>query len=232
MRSTLGVILGLFMSASFVPSAPAADTDITYVVSYFETTPAAKDKAAGLLRDLAKRSRKEAGNLRFEILQRLSQADQFVILEAWRDKSAQAAHTAADHTKQFRDKLQPMLRGPYDERPHIALGVGEMKSVPAGGQKKGAIYVVTHVDIIPPQKEIGVALVKQLAEDGRRDKGNIRFEALTQVSRPNHMTVVEIWPDRRSLETHGVAAHKKQFRETLMPMSGSLYDERLYRALD
>lgn len=232
MRLAIGVFASLLMSASVLPAAQAAEADTAYLVSYFETTPAAKDKAAGLLRDLAKRSKKDAGNLRFEILQRMSQADQFVILEAWQDKGAHAAHAATAHTKQFRDKLQPMLRGPYDERPHVALGVGEMKSVPAGGQKKGAIYVVTHVDIIPPQKEIGVALVKQLAEDGRRDKGNVRFEALTQVSRPNHMTVVEIWPERRSLAAHAVAAHKKQFREKLMPMSGSLYDERLYRALD
>lgn len=231
MRLAIGVLASLLMSASVLPAAQAAEAETAYVVSYFETAPAAREKAAGLLRELAKRSRKEAGSLRFEVMQRLSQADQFVVLEAWQDKGAQAAHAAGAHTRQFRDDLQPMLRGPYDERPHVALGVGEMKSVPAGGQKKGAIYVVTHVDIVPPQKEIGVALVKQLAEDGRRDKGNVRFEALTQASRPNHMTVVEIWPDRRSLEAHAVAAHKKQFRERLMSMSGSLYDERLYRAL-
>ena len=29
-----------------------------------------------------------------------------------------------------------------------------------------------------------------------------------------------------------MAAHTRQFREQFQPMSGSLYDERLYQALD
>ena len=32
-------------------------------------------------------------------------------------------------------------------------------------------------------------------------------------------------------DTHITAAHTKQFRDQLTPMSGALYDERLYRAL-
>jgi quinol monooxygenase YgiN len=44
--------------------------------------------------------------------------------------------------------------------------------------------------------------------------------------------VVEIWIDRNALEAHAVAAHTRQFREQIGPMSGALYDERLYRALD
>jgi quinol monooxygenase YgiN len=45
------------------------------------------------------------------------------------------------------------------------------------------------------------------------------------------MTVVEIWADRKALEAHSVAAHMKQYREKLLPMSGSLYDERHYRVI-
>ena len=56
-------------------------------------------------------------------------------------------------------------------------------------------------------------------------------QALTQASRTNHMTVVEIWADRKAMEAHSTASHMKQYREKLLPMSGSLYDERLYRAL-
>jgi quinol monooxygenase YgiN len=46
------------------------------------------------------------------------------------------------------------------------------------------------------------------------------------------MTVLEIWTDRTALAAHAMTAHKKAFREKLMPMSGSLYDERLYRTVD
>jgi quinol monooxygenase YgiN len=235
MRHTLGALLALVsLSFGVVAATRAADgADTVYIVTYFETAPASSGKALSLLRELSKASRKEAGSVRYEVLQRQGQPDQFVILEAWRNKEAQASHASAAHTTQFRDRLAPLLRSPYDERPHGALGVGPAKSgPPAADAKKGAIYVVTHVDIVPKEKDIGVAAVKQLSEDGRRNKDNVRFEALTQISRPNHMTVVEIWPDKKSLEAHGTSADKKAFREKLMPMSGSLYDERLYRAVN
>ena len=55
--------------------------------------------------------------------------------------NAKSAETIA-----FRKTLQPMLYSPYDERPHAGLMV-------AGGQTaKGAMYVVTHVDIIPTEQ--------------------------------------------------------------------------------
>jgi quinol monooxygenase YgiN len=46
------------------------------------------------------------------------------------------------------------------------------------------------------------------------------------------MTLVEIWKDQSAFAGHTVAAHMKKFRDELLPMSGSLYDERLYMAID
>ena len=229
MRQAFSLLAGLMIvAAGFLPAAQAADADTAYIVSYFEVSPAAKDKAAVLLRQVARQSRKEAGNLRFEVLQRLGQPDQFVVLEAWKDKDALVAHAAAVHTKQFRDNLQGLLRSAYDERPHTALEVGEVKAAAA----RNAVFAVTHVDIVPKLKDEGVALTKELAVTGRKYTANTRFEALTQNSRANHMTIVEIWADRRAMEAHSTASHMRQYREKLLPMSGSLYDERLYRALD
>jgi quinol monooxygenase YgiN len=228
MKQLLGVLAGLMVvTAGFLPAARAAEGGTAYIVTYFEVSPAAKGKAAGLLRQLAKQSRKDAGNLRFEVLHRLGRSDQFAILEAWKDADAQAAHAGADHTRQFRDKLSGLLRSAYDERPHTALDVGEVKAK-AG---KNAVYAVTHVDIVPKDKDAGVALTKELAANGRKAKGNVRFEALTQNSRTNHMTVVEIWNTRRAMEAQSTTADMKHYRETVSPMSGSLYDERLYKAL-
>jgi quinol monooxygenase YgiN len=232
MRDVLRSLFGFLVLSPGIVAAPAAAADTAYVVTYFETGASHAGKARALLQQLARASRREAGSVRFEVLQRIAHPDQFVILEAWKSKDAQAAHAGARHTRAFREKLQTLLRGPYDERPHIALAVAATPAMPAGAAKKAAIYTVTHVDIVPKEKDTGVALVKQLSEDGRKDGGNVRFEALTQASRPNHMTVVEIWSGKQPLEVHAVAAHKKAFREKLMPLSGSLYDERFYRAVD
>jgi quinol monooxygenase YgiN len=53
-----------------------------------------------------------------------------------------------------------------------------------------------------------------------------------QGNRPNHFTVVEIWADQKAYDAHVMAGHTRQFRDKLGPMSGALYDERLYKALD
>lgn len=234
MRNLLSMLFGLAVVApGLAPVAHADDANTAYVVTYFETVPTYTGQVRNLMRDLARASRKEPGHIRMELLQRVGQPDQFMILEAWQDKDTHAAHAAAAHTKQFRDKLQPLLRGPYDERPHTNLSVGAAKTSLGGGDaRSSAIYVVTHVDIVPKEKDTGVGLVKQLSETGRKGAGNLRFDALTQNSRPNHMTVVEIWAGKKSLEEHGITAYKRQFREKLMPLSGSLYDERFYRSIN
>ena len=226
-RLLIAIVL---LSLGHMHTASAADSDTAYIVTYFETSFADKDKVRALARKLSDTSNKEDGNLRFEVLQRIGQADQFVILEAWKDKAAAAAHADAAHTKEFREKLGAILRGAYDERPHTALGIGDVKVQAA--KSRGGIFGVTHVDIVPTEKERGVNLVKEMAGNSRSDAGNIRFEALTQNSRPNHMTVVEIWKDKAASDGNEAAPHKIKFRETLTPMSGSLYDERFYRQIN
>jgi quinol monooxygenase YgiN len=232
MWPTLRFLLALLMlSPVFMQVAHADDAGGAYIVSYLEAAPAYTHEVRGLLRKFGAASRKDEGSLRFEVLQRRSEPNHFAVLELWKDPQSQAAHATAAHTKEFRDKLQPLLRSPYDERPHTGLGVAAMQ-MPAAKAQAAAIYAVTHVDVIPTQKDVGIALVQQLSEAARKDEGNIRFDALQQTSRPNHMTVVEIWNDQKALDAHGVAARTKLFREKLTPLSGSLYDERLYKVIN
>lgn len=221
------VMVGLLAAA---PARSAEPAGPAYVVTYVEALPNAASQAAGLIRQHAAASRNDAGNVRFEALQRLGQPNHFVLVELWSDQSAQVAHAALARTKDFRSKLQPLLRAPYDERPHTALSVGSSPAS-AAESARGAIYAVTHVDIIPTAKDKGIEAAKQLSESGRNGKDNLRFELLQQNSRPNHMTVVEVWQNRKALDEHSTVESTRQFRETLLPMSGSLYDERLYEAL-
>lgn len=201
---------------------------VGYVVTYIESLPSARTGAAKLLRQYADASRKEPGNLRFDALQRIDRPNHFAIVGAWNDRTAAETHAGSASTKQFRDRLQPLLASAYDERPHTALSVGPIRS----GDAKGTIYVVTHVDIIPTRREDGVTALRELSDPSRREKGNLRYEALIQNSRPNHFSLVEIWQNQKALEAHEAAAHTVKFRDLLLPMSGSLYDQRLYRALN
>jgi quinol monooxygenase YgiN len=216
------------MSALGVTPATPADDVTVYTATYVEVVPPSTAQGTALLRQYREASRKDRGNLRIEVLQRIDRPDQFTVLAAWKDPEAFEAHAAAAAARDLRAKLAPLLASPNDERVHHGLAVSAAPPVSAAGP----IYVVTHVDVIPPRKEDGVVLLKQLAADSGNDVGNVRFDVLQQTNRPNHFTVVEAWKDRNAFDAHGMAAHTRQFRDRLSPMSGALYDERLYVVLD
>src|SRR5262245_61300000 len=147
-----------------------------YLVSYIEVMPPSQGEAMALLRQYREASRKEAGNIRLEVLQQQGRLDHFVLLEIWQDQQSVDAHSTATHTAQLRDQLQPLRVSPHDERLHTGLATGSMPAVSTAN----ATYVVTHADAVPPAKDDAIALLKQLAETSRNDAGNVRFEVLQQ----------------------------------------------------
>lgn len=209
---------------------PITEKVTSYIVTYFEVYSSDILKTKFLLKELTDSSIKEDGNLRFEVVQRIGQPDQFAILEAWQDISSMTRHQKSEKVTTIKEKLNVLLRSSYDERPHSALQVGKVM-VPHA-EIKNSIFAITHVDIVPTIKDQGIALVKDIATISPKDSGNIRFEALTQISRPNHMTIIEIWANEDANKNHASQKHKKDFRVTLTPMSGSLYDERFYKLID
>ena len=228
MRSFIRLVLGLAMSVLGVTSAADADGATFYTVTYVEVGPPSTAQGVALLRQYGETSRKDAGALRIEVLQRIDRPNQFTVLAAWTEPKAFEAHQAAPSTKEFHAKLQPLLASPNDLRLHHGLSAG-MATAPSPA---GAVYVATHVDVVPPRKDDAVAALRQLAEDSRKDAGHVRFDVVQQTNRPNHFTVVEVWTNRQAFDAHGMAPHTKRFRDQLAPMSGSLYDERLYLALN
>ena len=210
------------------PAPPPVPEGPRYVVTYLEVAPTATVDGTKAVLQFRDAVRAEPGNLRAEALQRFGQPHQLVLLEAWQDQRAADAHAQASATLRFHEQIRAIQNAPADVRIHFPLSVG-----PANAGVSGpAMAIVTHVDVIPPQRENGTAIIKELAEDSRRDGGNVRFEAVTQVNRQNHFTLIEVWRGRQSAEAHSIAAHTRAFREKLAPASGALYDERLYSVLD
>ncbi len=203
-------------------------SDAVYVATYVEATPNAVAPAGALLRRYRDASRTDEGNLRFDVLAEIARPNRFVIIEAWRDKAALAAHAQSAGAIQFRDRLTAIQAAPPDVRVDNPLDLERGSSE----NKAGAVYVVTHVDVIPPGTEASVAAFRAMSVDTAKDPGNIEYDVLQQADRANHFTVVEEWTDRAAADAHAMAAHTRAFRGKLIPIRGALYDERLYSALD
>jgi len=228
----LGLVLMAIAEAPAQTPAPAPTPapieGNVYTVIYVEVMPTSKSDATVVLRRYRDAARKEGGNLRCEIAQRIDQPHQFVILSIWKDQKSWEAHGKGAASMEMREKIAAVRNAPTDERVHIGLSIGPIDVT----APRDAVFVATHVDVIPPRKDDGVAALKRLGDESRKGDGNLRFEVVQQVNRQNHFTVVEIWKDAKTVEAHSMAAATREFRDKLASMTGALYDERTYKAID
>jgi quinol monooxygenase YgiN len=229
MRQLFQVAVAATMLSLAAMPAPRAQEDPTvYMVTYIEVAPASQTQGATLLKELAEASRKEAGAMRFEVLQRTAPSNQFLILEAWKDQQAIDAHANAASTKQVREKISAISIAPVDDRISVNTSVRPTQNARIGS---GSIYVATHIDVGPPSRDKTIATLRPFAEAVRRQAGNQRFDVLQQKARTNHFTTVEVWEDQKAADNHELAAHTKEYRATLTPLIGALYDQRFYKPL-
>jgi quinol monooxygenase YgiN len=92
-----------------------------YVVTYVDVFPQFAADTAKLLQQFASDSRKDPGFVRFESLQDVARVNHFTIVEVWQTRQAYEAHLTQEHSKRFREKLQPGLGSPFDERMYYTL---------------------------------------------------------------------------------------------------------------
>jgi quinol monooxygenase YgiN len=205
------------------PSNALAQNATFFTVTYIEVGPILAKVGAAALKTYKDASRKDEGNASLEVLQRIDRPNQFVVLGAWADQKAFDAHNNGANMKALNEKLGTTIAAPSDTRTHSGLSIAPAKV------GKDPIYVVTHVDVIPPQKDNAVAALQQLATDSRNHQGNLQFDVWQQTNRPNHFTVVEAWANRGAFDVHEMQKPTREFRNKLATMTGALYDERLYK---
>lgn len=219
----------LLLAPTLAAPARAQDSAI-YIATYVDVLPDAVVSGSALLTQYRDASRKQDGNLRFDVLHEIARPDRFAILEVWRDKTALDGHDKAASTLHFRKQLEAIASAPDDQR--IGNGIIVEPAKRKSESRKASIYVLTHVDVMPEHLEDCLALLKTMSIDTSGDQGNISYEVLQQPALPNHFTVVEAWTSRKALDEHIMAAHTRAFRKTLSPMAGALYDQRFYRELN
>jgi quinol monooxygenase YgiN len=198
-----------------------------FAVAYVEVVPRARQATIGELKRYRDASRADAGQVRIDLLEQVGRPGHFAIIEAWRDQRALDAHATATHVRRLRDALQPIRLSAYDERPYGAFSVSSMPRA----ENRQTVRVVTHVDIGGGAAGAPQILLR-LAEASRREPGCLRFDVLQHTTRANHFTVIESWTDPSALEAHAAAAHTREYRDALQPLSGSPLDERLYKILE
>jgi len=103
-----------YKTLAAMPESGKTNSQTVYVITHVDVSP--NPQVAVMLQRQAEESRRDDGNIRFDVLLHTMRANHFTVIEAWRNQKALDAHAAAAHTKQYRDQLAPMLGSPLDER--------------------------------------------------------------------------------------------------------------------
>jgi quinol monooxygenase YgiN len=221
-------LLLLLVSSLMASPILWAQNTTFHTVTYAEVMPSSSSRATATtaLKEYQAASRRQDGYIRFELFEQADRPGRFVIVETWRDQKAFEAREGTVQ-KQLQDKLQPIRVSDYDRRPYKTLTASAPAPAPAN---RNTVYVITHVDFAnyPP----GPMLLQRLAEESRRDEGNVRFDVLQGAMRLNHFTVIEGWQNQKAHDAHVATAHMKQYRDELGPVTGSPLDERVFEAVD
>ena len=206
-----------------------APPDTTFhAVSYVESAASSATTAASALKRYRDANRALDGFVRVEVFEQIGRPGHFAVIETWRDQKAFDARDPAVQ-KQLLGALQTIRVSDYDQRPYKTLTVGAATGAGDRGGRQ-TVYVIAHVDVAPnPQVPVMLA---RLAEASRKEPGNLRFDVVQHMMRANHFTVVEAWRNQQAFDAHVEAAHTKQYRDALQPMTGSPLDERVYKAVD
>jgi quinol monooxygenase YgiN len=226
-RSVLagGLAGALFASAATSVAQAQSGGDAIYGVTTLDVAPGAANQGVALLRQYRDGALKQAGNTGVTLLQEADWPNRFIIYEGWKDQSAYDANEKTAHSAELREKLKSMAAAPYDRREYHVIAVGP--SQPATGAD--TVYMQLHLDVFPPGIDATLAAAKALAEAARKGEGNLRYDIVRSVKPPqSHTTFLAAWRDRKAFDGYESSAYARQFRDTVGPLLGSPFDDRLY----
>lgn len=93
-----------------------------YAVTHLDVNPPNMDEENAALKTLAPASRKDPGNLRFDVVvQQKGRGNHYTVIEVWKDQKSADAHEIAASTKAFRTTHGPLSGALYDQRWYRAL---------------------------------------------------------------------------------------------------------------
>ena len=227
-----GVLLsGLLLAGGPVPvrtQAPAAlpsATDQTFhAVSYVETAASGTSDAQRALRTYQDAVARQDGCLRADVFEQIGRPGHCVVIETWRDAKTFDARDSGTGQR-LTEALKAIRVSGWDQRPYKTISIAPPRSAPG----PGAVSVVSHVDVAP--NPAVAPMLARLAETSRQEVGNLRFDVLQHTMRGNHFTVIETWRDQAALDAHVSAAHTRQYRDEILPLTGSPLDERVFKSL-
>jgi quinol monooxygenase YgiN len=98
------------------------------------------------------------------------------------------------------------------------LALGALQPLHAEEPVNASVYVVTYLDVAPPDAAQAAALGRQYIQASRKEAGNAAFDVFEEMGRPNRFAILEAWRDKAAYDAHGAAASTAGFFDKLQPL--------------
>jgi quinol monooxygenase YgiN len=214
--------------------APAFATEINAgsetALIFIEVRVEMRGHAGNALRKLADlASEHEASSGAILVMQEIGRPERFAVLR--RNAAGLTTTDGKEGPHALTKDLIDDLIAPPDQRFEREF---DATSTPAGRgiDPRANLYVIASLDVVPSNlTQIELAL-HRLAAAARQSDGNLGVEILSQVSHPNHFTFVSAWLGESPFHAFAETIETRAFRQTIAPVLGSPYDERLFRRVD
>jgi quinol monooxygenase YgiN len=224
----LRFVVALLSPISIVAGAEV-HAEPVWALTFIEVTTGAQGHAGGVLRQQASALREHTSwPAQVMLLQEISLPERFALVE--REKP-EVSTGGGREMHSVTEPLTDELAAPPDLRMNrefgeVALATGAKADVRAN------VYVIAHLDIAAPDRARVEAALRQLSVMARQSEGNLRFDIWQQTDRTNHFNLISGWISESQFRAFAASRAARDFRQTVGPLLGSPYDERLYRRVD
>lgn len=228
MLAALVFVLAVSLPAAAQQNAVPVIDGPTYLFDYVEVVPSAAAQAVNALKEYRDAARKEPGAVQIDLYQEKGQTQRFVVEEIWQNRSIAQEHGKSAASTALVRTLKPIELGPPDVRVHQI----HMATPPKAPNPNNTI-LISHVDVAGNNT---LNLIKQLNllwDSSRNESGMMRYEILDEVPlHSNHFRIVEEWTNPAVWEAHDRAPQSQAYRDAILTMLGTPYDQRFYTVVN
>ena len=221
----LALIAGPVGAAEDLTSRAAPGPNVVNVIMYVDVREAAIPRAIALLKQY-RDAQSADGSAEVDLYQEIGRPYRFAINEQWLSRSGYDSSRPAQAISQLLAGLKDIQSAPPQEHSFRRFDVGPVRAMGGG---RAQLYRISRFHV-PGERQVQLlGVAKTLAEASRADQGGMRYDVL-QGANPNLdlFAIFESWSNPDALEAHRSAAHVQRFREALVPLMISTFDDRLY----
>jgi quinol monooxygenase YgiN len=239
LAAVAGIALSIVGPVISSGGSASGGTEPARILTFVEVRQDAVERGRRMLADYALALRRGSEAADAVVLQELDRPDRFALVESAGHAGSLSA--AEDRARTALLRLEVLLVAPLDRREHrdflpgcarASGGVSLPRARLHPGDGEHILYVLTHVDIAGRPGSVPDSAFRELAQAGCAASGNLAFHVWQQSNRGNHFNLVAAWAGRSDWASFVSGAAARRFRESVGPMLGSLYDERLYRVVE